>query len=201
MITPAKAGHSVTPMRSQLAPVRSHGRRAIGGTQSASDQPSGENIDSRKQRGQLAAGERPPVAEGRLLRPGPDAAAIGNHQDDAAARREDPPDLAQLLARIVRHFEAVDHQHALDRRIRQRQRIGGDEGGGVQAVRRPVHHPLARRHEGDGAGGAVGEAGEIGRRVADAEKLLAGERRPVLPEPRADQPARRSRRAARRKRP
>jgi hypothetical protein len=47
MTTPAKAGHSTTPIRSQFWPVRSQGRRAIGGAASASDHESGENIESR----------------------------------------------------------------------------------------------------------------------------------------------------------
>ena len=43
----------------------------------------------------------------------------------------------------------MDEDDAVDRGRGQRQQRGLDQGGGGQALMRPVHHALRGRHEGD----------------------------------------------------
>ena len=107
----------------------------------------------------------------------------------AAARGEHAPNLAQRLAGILGHFETVDDENAIECRIGQRQGVVGDEGRRVRSFRRPVHHALDRRHEGDRPLG-ICEIGEIGRGVADAEHALTVDRGPALLQPLGDQPSR-----------
>jgi hypothetical protein len=73
----------------------------------------------------------------------------------------------------VRHFERVHQQHPIDRGILQRQVELVDQRRQARPLRRPLHHALRRRHEGEAALRLLPEQSEIGRRVADAEHAHA----------------------------
>ena len=63
----------------------------------------------------------------------------------------------------------MDQQHAIDRRIGQRQFVLLDQRGQRRPRRRPAHDALRRRHQGEAALGLLAEQAEIGRGIADAQ--------------------------------
>ena len=70
---------------------------------------------------------------------------------------------------VLRHFQRMHQQHAVDGGVRQRQLELVDQRRKRRPRGRPFHHALRRRHEGEAALGLLAEQAEIGRRVADAE--------------------------------
>ena len=54
---------------------------------------------------------------------------FGTTGEQPPARRQHAPDLAQQRARVVRHFERVHEQHAIDRGIGERQLEFVDQRG------------------------------------------------------------------------
>ena len=79
---------------------------------------------------------RPAVAERRIVGAGPNAPAVRNNRHHAARRCQHPPHLAQQPFRIVGHFQCVNQQDTIDRRVRQRQRKLIDQGRHLHRNRR-----------------------------------------------------------------
>ena len=84
----------------------------------------------------------------------------------------------------------MHQQHAIDRRVGQRQFDLVDQRRQRRPRGRPFHHALRRRHEGEAALGLLAEQAEIGRGVADAEHALAGVSRHSAADAAADEAAR-----------
>ena len=120
---------------------------------------------------QLRAAERLALAEGRRVDPRPDAAPVRRHDDDAPARRQDPPDLVQELATGSRRFRA----RAPPGPGRSRLRAAASSVGSTRAEAEAPDAgqfttPCARRHEGERPLAFGAHGGEIGRRVAEADQ-------------------------------
>ena len=125
-----------------------------------------------QQAGDLRARIGPAVAERIVVHARPDAAPVRHHRKQLPAGRQHAPDLAQQRGGVLRHFEAVDQQHAVDRGVRQRQVERLDQRGQRGLRGRPFHHALLRRHEDEAAFGLLAEQAEIRRRVAEPEQAL-----------------------------
>ena len=93
----------------------------------------------------------------------------------------------KLVIGIGGHFEAVNGEHPVDRRVWQRQAVVSDKGSGVRSVWRPVHHPLGGRHEGEEPLGFLRELAQIGSGKADAEHPVTRHRRPASAQPLGNQ--------------
>ena len=81
----------------------------------------------------------------------------------------------------------MHQQHAIDRRVRQRQLELVDQRRQRRLRGRPFHHALRGRHEGQATLGLLAEQPEIGRGVADAEDALSARIDPALADAAADE--------------
>ncbi len=169
MCTPANGAEMVAPVRSHATAERRNQPRATGGTYSASLQPTGVNQVSRSSC---------VICEREYGRPWPNGVvsmrAHSPRRFGTTASSRPPPASTRHTSRssargVVRHLQRVHQQHAVDRRILQRQIELVDQRGQARPLRRPPHHPLHGRHEGEAPLRLLAEQSEIGRRVADAE--------------------------------
>jgi hypothetical protein len=104
------------------------------------------------------------MAEWRSLNLGPKTGAIGDDQEDAAFRRQDPPKLPQQGAQAFGLLKPMHDQNAIEKQVRKGQRILFAQQRGVLVVR-PSDDALGRRHRRDGALGA-GKGPQIGNGIA-----------------------------------
>ncbi len=76
---------------------------------------------------------------------------MGGDDNHPPVARQDTPDLAHQLPAVFRLFQAVNDQQAVDRGIRQRPMMLGDENGAIGLFYRPVDNPLRGGRQRDGA--------------------------------------------------
>ena len=131
-----------------------------------------------QKRRQLSARIGPSGTEGRVLHARPDAAPVRHHDHQTAAGRQHPPQFLQAFTRIFGKFQRVHHQDPVYRRIRQRQFLIENQRRGRQFARRPVHRPLPRRHEGEGALRIATKPLQKRHRIAEPDQPLFRQRRP-----------------------
>ena len=81
----------------------------------------------------------------------------------------------------------MNEQHAVDRRLGQRQFILVHQGREHRAVRRPFHHPLGRRHEGETPLRLVAKQPEVWGRIADPDHAQSVHVLPACAYPPADE--------------
>ena len=98
------------------------------------------------------------MAERRTLDLGPEAGAVGRHQQQASLRRQHPPQLAQQGAQAFRLFQPMHHQQRVEERIGKRQRVFLDQGGEASFL-------PARRRTPRGAGMAAMARSASGRKA------------------------------------
>ena len=90
---------------------------------------------------ELAGAERPAMTERRALAEAPQAAPVGHHDQRLAAVGQHAPELAQQPLRLLGQFQRMDHQHAIDAAIGDRQLVVGGEDHLVLALGRPAQPP------------------------------------------------------------
>ena len=101
----------------------------------------------------------------RAQRPRRFGTTASNRPPDASTRQTS----RSSAVGVLRHFQRMHQQHAIDRGVGQRQFELVDQRRQRRPRGRPFHHALRRRHEGEAALGLLAEQPEIGRGVADAE--------------------------------
>ena len=130
------------------------------------------------------------MTEWRRIHTRPQSAPVGHDDQEPPARRQHTPRLAQERGRVVRHFQRVHQQHAIDRAVGQGQFILVDQRRKRRTRGRPFHHALSGRHEGEAAFGFLAEQAEIRRGVADAKHTHTGGIAPQSANTAADESAR-----------
>ncbi len=131
------------------------------------------------------------MAEGRPFHLRPQAGAVGRHDQQPAFRRQHPPQLAQQRPQAFRFLQAMHHQHQIEERVGERQRVFLDQGGEafLLAARRPLS-PKRSRHGGDAAFGFRQKGAQIGLGKAITQQPPAPDIGPELAQAAQDQPPR-----------
>ena len=130
------------------------------------------------------------MAERRRVHARPQPAPVRHHREQAAAAGQHAPDLAQQTDRIGRVLKRMHEQHAVDRRVGERQVVFLDQCRERRLRRRPAHHALRRRHQRKAPFRLFTKQAQIGCGIADPEHALAGGVGPMRADAAADEPAR-----------
>ena len=127
---------------------------------------------------QLGSAEGRAVAEGRRLRPRPEAVAVRHQHQKSPVRPHHPPYLLQHRAALLAELQPVDDEDAVDAAVGQRQDAVVGKRDLPPAALGPCHHPLARGHDREHAVSLLPKEAEEGHRVAEPQHHLLAHTRP-----------------------